>query len=282
MISSLVQTTIEEIHDAFIDAFSDYEVKLDMPIEKLHEMMLTRSYYKKLSRGCFKDGSLAGFLLVGSREIDRKNVFYDVATGVRKKYQGEGVGDQLVKEIPKIMSENNGSRFILEVLENNVPAQSLYKKYGFSVTRKLKCYEYSIDKVKDEKDIKGDSLKGQFPISEISFNDYCTFSPTWQNSYVSYLNMKHCYVVVLDLDGDELLGYGIVHKKNGSILQLGLNPNNRSSRILKRIVEQLIQNTESKVLKYLNIEENSVMETLIKELGFKNTINQYEMEYISK
>ena len=67
MISSLVQTTIEEIHEAFIDAFSDYEVKLDMPVEKLQEMMLTRSYSKDHSLGYFKDGSLVGFLLVGSR-----------------------------------------------------------------------------------------------------------------------------------------------------------------------------------------------------------------------
>ena len=86
-----------------------------------------------------------------------KTVFYDVATGVRKKYQGEGIGDELIKKIPKILSVNKGSRFILEVLENNVPAQNLYKKYGFQVVRKLTCYEYTIEKMEDEKDIKGDS-----------------------------------------------------------------------------------------------------------------------------
>ena len=39
-IKLLTGTTAEKIHEVFIDAFSEYEVKLDMPLEKLVEMII--------------------------------------------------------------------------------------------------------------------------------------------------------------------------------------------------------------------------------------------------
>ncbi len=40
-VKSLTGTPVEKIHEAFSDAFSEYEVKLDKPLEKLVEMMKT-------------------------------------------------------------------------------------------------------------------------------------------------------------------------------------------------------------------------------------------------
>jgi hypothetical protein len=74
MITSLSQTTIEEIHEAYVDAFSDYEVKMDMPLATLQEMMVTRSCSLDDSLGYFEKGRLLGFLLVGKRILNRKIV----------------------------------------------------------------------------------------------------------------------------------------------------------------------------------------------------------------
>lgn len=279
MITTLSNVTLEEIHDAFIDAFSEYEVKIDMPIEKLNEMMITRSYSKDDSLGYFKNKKLIGFILIGLRNIENKKVYYDVATGVRKGSQGEGIGDALLKEIPKIMKDRKIDRFILEVLENNIPAQNLYKKYGFIVTRRLKCYEYhDFEMNKRRKEIR--SQEDCFnAILNANIELYCSFSPSWQNSLASYINSKDEYSVLIEEKDHKLEGYGIVHKRNGSVLQIGLNPENRSASLMSRIVENLCNHTDSKNLKYLNVEDGSKIESFLVSIGFKNILNQYEMEY---
>jgi len=280
MIASLEETSFDLIHDAFIDAFSEYEVRMDMPKDKLAEMFAARSFCKEHSLGYFEDGTLVGFLLIGCRKIGEQSVFYDVATGVRRQYQGQKIADRLIGEIKNVMAANKVNRFVLEVLEHNIPAQNLYMKYGFKICRKFNCYEYACVKQEDDNKNKTEIVGRDFQFDNIPINEYCTFVPSWQNSIDSYQNTRNNYQVVSKMENDELVGFGIVHKTNGSILQIGLNPDCRSIENLKKIVDDLCQNTQSNMLKYLNIEENSIMEKLVIDIGFKNRINQFEMEYI--
>lgn len=290
MIASLSQTTIEDIHAAFVDAFSDYEVRMDMPLAKLQEMMVTRSCSVADSLGYFENGKLLGFLLVGKRIMDGKIVLYDVATGVVKGHQGEGIGDALVNGIVEAARTGNADRFILEVLENNEAAQKLYEKHGFHKIRKLKCYEYSCDRKAESQTAESqtaDSQNGKetednaasLPAG-LDIAGYCTFNPSWQNACISFMNMRANHYLHLQKNGNVLAGYGIVHRKTGSILQLGLHPDHRSTEVLKKVITGLCQHTESAVLKYLNVEENSLIESYLTDLGFRNIINQYEMAYV--
>src|SRR5690554_7716208 len=84
---TLENTSIEEIHKVFIDSFSDYEINLDMPIEKLKEMILSRDIKTDYSMGCFDNVDLIAFLLCGVRDKDSIKVCHDGGTGVIKKYQ---------------------------------------------------------------------------------------------------------------------------------------------------------------------------------------------------
>ena len=285
MFASLSQTTIEEIHEAFVDAFSDYEVRMDMPLAKLQEMMFTRSCSVADSLGYFENGKLLGFLLVGKRIMDGKIVLYDVATGVVKGHQGEGIGDALVNGIVEAASTGNADRFILEVLENNEAAQKLYTKYGFRIVRKLNCYEYSCNQKANNK--RADNQSGWaiadheacLP-ADLDIAGYCTFNPSWQNACASFMNMRANHYLHLQKSGEVLAGYGIVNRKTGSILQLGLHPEHRNPEMLEKIVSGLCWNTEGTVLKYLNVEESSQIESLLTDLGFRNVINQFEMAYV--
>ncbi|MFM2484974.1 GNAT family N-acetyltransferase [Celerinatantimonas yamalensis] len=279
MIASLKNTSFDMIHDAFVDAFSEYEVKMDMPKDKLMEMFSARSLSKGKSIGYFEEENLIGFLLIGYRKIGNLSVFYDLATGVRKKYQGRKIADKLICEIKDLMVENEIDKFVLEVLEHNVPAQNLYMKYGFRISRKFKCYEYISENRKSDNISKAKIASIDIQLNNLPVSEYCTFVPSWQNSMVSYLNAKNNYYVARIIEDNRLIGYGIVHRANGSILQLGMDPGWRTIENIERIVDELYVNTQSNVLKYLNVEENSIMEKLILDIGFKNTINQLEMEY---
>ena len=139
MIRNLETVSVEELHDAFVDAFSNYESKMDLSVKQLSEMLTTRSYNAKFSRGFFDNGHLVGFLLVGYRVIDGVTYFYDTATGTRQNYQKQGIGDALLKEIKNEMKIDGIDTFVLEVLEHNVAAQELYKKNGLN-KKKIKLF----------------------------------------------------------------------------------------------------------------------------------------------
>ncbi|CAG9296975.1 GNAT family N-acetyltransferase [Celerinatantimonas diazotrophica] len=279
MITTLENTPFDMIYDAFVDAFSEYEVKMDMPKDKLMEMFSARSLSKEKSIGYFEGKNLIGFLLIGYREIGNLSVFYDVATGVRQIYQGQKIADKLICEIKGLMIANKVDKFVLEVLEHNVAAQNLYMKYGFRTSRRLRCYEYSSEKKKCSHLNNTENATLDIQLNNLSISEYCTFVPSWQNSMISYINTKNNHYVAKIIEDNKLIGYGIVHRDNGSILQLGMKPGWQTIEVLKRIVDELYINTQSNVLKCLNIEENSIMEKLILDIGFKNTINQLEMEY---
>ena len=60
---TLDNTSIEIIHKAFIDAFSDYQVKIEMPIWKFEQMLRRRGYVPEMSIGAFVNETLIGFVL---------------------------------------------------------------------------------------------------------------------------------------------------------------------------------------------------------------------------
>jgi ribosomal protein S18 acetylase RimI-like enzyme len=279
MLSTLSNALIEEVYNAFTDSFSDYEVKMDMSIDRFEEMLITRSYSKEFSVGFYDKSILVGFLFIGYRKFEDKKIFYDAGTGVRKKYRRKGIGNELLNEIKKIMKENEINTFLLEVLENNASAIELYKKNGFKIKRRLNCYE--ISKVIDHDNSINDRIVKNIDI-EKDIEKYCSFKPSWQNAYESYLNIKDNYNVINWEKDNKIIGYGIIHKYNGNIMQIGIEPMYRNIETLSKFINGLINRTSSPKLKYLNVEDGSEMDSLLHKLDQKKIVSQYEMIYERK
>lgn len=66
-LKSLESTSIDELHKTFIEAFSDYQVNLNMSLSSFEDMLERHGYLNKASVGAFDDDKLIGFLLVGIR-----------------------------------------------------------------------------------------------------------------------------------------------------------------------------------------------------------------------
>jgi ribosomal protein S18 acetylase RimI-like enzyme len=280
-LQNLCTTGIETIHKAFIDAFSEYEVKIDMPIEKLNEMLLTRDYNPFLSIGCFENNRLIGFILTGYRSIDNTKCCYDVATGVIKEYQNRHVGSILIKELKRSIERNGINQFQLEVLENNIAARKLYEKNGFSITRRLRCYEkepqrYSISKTLYEVSRDSEVLRS------INENEYVSYKPTWQNSLKAFYNNMDKYYVISLLDSTIIVGYGVIHKEKGDILQVGVKGTYRDKGIEELLIDEMANSISKSKVRLLNIEDNSYMQKKMEENKYNNFVNQYEMIYINK
>lgn len=275
--SLLDNTDIETLHKTFVNAFSDYQVKIDLPLWKFQNMLLRRGYNPQISMGAFESGELVGFVLNGLRNWNGRLTAYDVGTGVICKYRKQGITGNLIQNIKELLKEAEVKQYLLEVIQSNTAAFELYKKSGFEIIRKFKCFK--LDKSSHIFDTK---YKAEY-IEKINPNDWARvtefwdFKPSWQNS-VDSINAVDtlCYSIVR-LD-DEIVGYGAIDKKTGDIAQLAVDKNYRRKGIAGSIISDLINCTESNKTSILNVDDQCmIMIKFLYALGFEDTVGQYEM-----
>ncbi len=277
-IRSLTNIPITTMHNAFTEAFSDYEVKLEMPLEKFREMILIRDIKSEYSIGCFYKKNLVGFILTGYREINGRKIAYDGGTGVKKDFRRKGIAEQLLKHLIDFLKEKKLDVFMLEVLENNKPAIRLYEKHGFIKTRRLECFEiekYNFTaKFEDSYTIKNNKGISK----EIDLDKYELYLPSWQNADKSIENNSKNYSFqAVELNG-QIVCFGYIHKKRGDIPQIGILSEWKNNGIEKLLLFSLSAKTKSEKLLILNVEENNYLSKILQKEGFKNFVIQWEMK----
>ncbi|MCG6186948.1 GNAT family N-acetyltransferase [Maribellus maritimus] len=277
VIKPLTHKPVKLINQVFNDAFSDYEVQIAMPLERLLEMIKTRDLKPEYSMGCFKGDRLVGFILTGFREIDGKKYAYDGGTGVVKNFRRKGIGEKLLFELIGFLKKKQFSCLVLEVLENNTPAIKLYTKHGFVKTRRLECFEIPKKKLPEP-------TPGKFLFShdisllqQLTSPHYSLFEPTWQNSFKSILNVSENYQFSALTKDNHVLAFGFIHKIKGDIPQIGILNNWKNKGLEKSLITDLAQFTLSEKIRMLNVEENNYLTKKLPEINFENMINQFEM-----
>ncbi|MEY3990729.1 MAG: hypothetical protein RI985_1810 [Chloroflexota bacterium] len=271
----LVGVDLADIHTAFVDAFSEYEVPMEMPIDRLRTMLTTRDYRPELSTACVVNGQIVGFVLVGGRLIDGQLQVYDCATGVIRAFQQQKIGSQLLPLALDRVRVAGAKRFVLEVLEHNTAAQALYTKHGFAITRSLRCYQTTLSDLNLADVDVANQPAALAVVDEMAYN---SFAPTWQNSLVSYWHAPNAYHVVALMHADTVTAYGIIHRESGSILQMSVHPAHREAELFDVLVTQLAQAVGTRQLRIVNIEADSWLDRQFIAHGWQNFVNQYEME----
>jgi len=274
---SLQQTPVEQVHQAFVDAFSDYEVPLTMPFEKFVEMIKVRDLNLKYSLGCFVNERLVGFIISGFRKTAGKNICYNGGTGVVKEFRRQGIGEQLLEKLIVMLKEMQINQFVLEVLENNQPAINLYEKYGFKKTRRLECFEIEKQMLKPVPD-RGFGITVANPVTPVNNGaKYQLYLPTWQNEMKSVLNVSENYTAVTLACSDKVLGYGIIHKTKGDIPQICILEEWKQWGLESHLFAELARYTENEKIIVLNVEESNYLGKTLRKMGFRNFVNQFEM-----
>lgn len=274
---SLEGIAVEMIHRAFIDAFSEYEVPIEMPMDKLMEMIKIRDLNMAFSTGCFDATQLVGFIICGYREKNGIRECYDGGTGVIKAYQRNGIGELMLNDTLRFLKKMKINRFVLEVLENNLPAIHLYEKYGFQKTRRLECFEIEKQHLKPVPD-RGFGITVTSPVVDLDKESlYQLYKPSWQNEMQSVINGGENYTAVSISCSGRLLGYAFVHKTRGDVPQIGILEEWKHWGLEAHLFAELARNTQSEKLILINIEENNYLVEVMQKLGFTNFVNQWEM-----
>jgi ribosomal protein S18 acetylase RimI-like enzyme len=227
--------------------------------------------------GCFDGDLLVGFILTGYRKINGQKICYDGGTGVIKAYQRKGIGELLLKELLLILREKHIESFVLEVLENNTQAIKLYEKNGFAKTRKLECFEIAKNELRPVPD-RGFGITVTNPATLIQNEElYRLYPPTWQNEIQSVLNVSENYTCISLACSGKMLGYGFIHKTKGDIPQIGVLEEWKHWGLEAHLISELSKHTVSEKLIMLNVEYNNYLGETLRKLGFRNSVNQWEM-----
>lgn len=271
----LENVEMETIHSAFVEAFSDYQVKIDLPFWKFHQMLKRRGFDPELSIGAFEDERLVAFVLNGYRDWNGKKTVYDLGTGVVADYRRRGITSEMLQRIKEKMKERGIDQYLLEVLQTNQSAVSLYQKQGFQIQRTFSCYHL------DKNDLSQSTTHSVESVDIIDLemlNEFWDFKPSWQNSIESVKAVPEDFHYAIVRNDNIIIGYGIIDKKTGDIPQIAVHKEYREKGIASSILLELAKNTEAIKLSILNIETplKSMEEFLLKS-SFTSYVGQYEM-----
>ena len=271
----LDKTSTEILHKTFLDAFSDYQVKIDLPFWKFKQMLERRGYVPEMSIGAFKNQMLVGFILNGFRNWNGKSTVYDLGTGVVGEYRRQGITSNMLLNIKEVLKEKQVEQYLLEVIKSNTSAVQLYKKQGFEIQREFTCFQLDKNKYNPITTCKVEHVDR---INWRQLTKFWDFKPSWQNSIDSINAVPKAFIYSIVHFDNTIVGYGIIDKKTGDIPQIAVNKHYRGKGIARSIMTDMIKNAESHKISVINVDDQfkSTKDFLL-ELGFEYSVGQYEM-----
>ena len=137
-IKSLEKTDFDTLFRAFGRAFADYEVQLNA--EQLRAMLTRRGFDPALSFAAFDGAQIAAFTLNGIGNFNGVPTAYDTGTGTLKEYRGTGLGTEIFRHSMPHLRRAGVGQYLLEVLQYNTRAVSVYRNLGFETVREFNYF----------------------------------------------------------------------------------------------------------------------------------------------
>ena len=279
-VKQLTNTSFEEIHEAFKNAFSDYVEPFNLSLEQLKYMLERRGCNLNLSFGAFNNNELIGFILNGIGYWNGELTAYDTGTGTVKEFRKKGVATKIFNDSLPTLHKYNISQYLLEVIRTNKGAYNLYRKAGFEVIREFEYYITSGNNIT----FRNITLSNNLSISNIEKPDwdllssFWSFNPSWQNS-IDSINRKIQHFSILGIfDNKNLVGYGIIEKHTGDIPQIAIKKEYREKGLATSLVKTLLEHTESDEIKIINTcSEYFPFKSFAKSINLIPGHGQYEM-----
>ncbi len=251
-IRSLGNTSFDELFGAFEQAFADYEVKIDKA-EHL-AMLRRRGFDPQLSFAAFDGERIVSFTCNGTGDFYGTPTAYDTGTGTLKEYRGQGLATQVFEYSIPYLKEAGIREYLLEVLQHNTGAVSVYRKIGFEAVREFYYFRAQSDQVRNEaKAIDFPHTLRHIDIKEhdviTSFRD---FRPSWQNSIESICRAAEGFVGLGVFAGDRLVGYVVFEPASGDVTQIAVDREYRRRGVGSLLLGKMLEMNMSGTVKVIN------------------------------
>ena len=277
-ITSLENLGFSDLYIAFNKAFQDYEIQFNK--NDLKVLLQRRGFVPELSFGAFEGDKLIAFTFNGIGFYNGVKTAYDTGTGTIKEYRGQGLATKIFEYSLPFLKKANVSQYLLEVLQHNTKAVSVYKKIGFEVSRE---FNYFICK-NEELQINPSSKNKDFEIIKIGLNqcismiDFWDFIPAWQNSFDSITRKPDDFIIVGATIRNQVVGYCIFDPKSGDITQIAVNKKHRRKGIASLLLEDVLRYNQHSSVKAINTEVGcKSINDFLQSVGISITGKLFEM-----
>lgn len=277
-IQPLDKISFDTIFKAFTEAFRSYEFQLNK--EGLQAMLHRRGFVPGLSFGAFENDNLVSFTLNGIGYYNGIKTAYDTGTGTLEAYRGKGLASKIFKTAVPYLKEAGMVQYVLEVLQHNPNAVSVYRKLGFKVSQEFNYFmsanadvKLTAIKLPPELTVKETSLEKLKDISE-----FWDFTPSWQNSFEAINRCLSDFKIFGVFHGHKLVGYGVFEPRSGDITQIAVDQDYRRQGIGSALLKKMIKINQSASVKLINSEITSTaMLHFLEANGISLKGKQFEM-----
>ena len=252
-IKSLGNTDFSTIFEAFSRAFSEYEVQPDRT--ELQAMFKRRGFVADLSFAAFEGDQIVAFTCNGIGKFNGILTAYDTGTGTLKEYRGKGLATWIFEYSIPYLSEKGVGQYLLEVLQHNPKAASIYRNIGFEVGREFNYFLQDCDQVRNEAktpDIPYEIM----PINIGEFSqilpEFWDFYPSWQNSCESVRRAAETFLSFGVFTRSKLIGYCVFDPVSGDITQIAVDKSYRRKGFASLLLRKTLESNQYGSVKVIN------------------------------
>ena len=241
-IKSLEKTDFDTLFRAFGRAFADYEVQLNA--EQLRAMLTRRGFDPALSFAAFDGAQIAAFTLNGIGNFNGVPTAYDTGTGTLKEYRGTGLGTEIFRHSMPHLRRAGVGQYLLEVLQHNTRAVSVYRNLGFETVREFNYFCRANTEIAD----RGDTPRLPHSVRRTDWD----FTPSWQNSFESIGRAAGDFVSLGVFIEEELVGYCVFEPASGDVAQIAVKRQYRRKGIAGLLLREMLRLNRNDSLKIIN------------------------------
>lgn len=276
VIRNLGHTGFDTLFCAFERAFADYEIHFEK--EEVRSMLQRRGYNPKLSFAAFVNDDIVAFTLNGIGIFNGIPTAYDTGTGTLKEYRGQNLAGTIFTHSIPFLKEAGVRQYLLEVLQNNEKAISVYRRMHFETTREFDCFRQTIERL-DNQNVNAGCLVEAVSLDAIrQSQSCCDFTTSWQNSIESIergMSELTCLGAFLDR---KMVGHCVFDVQTGDLTQIAVRRDYRRKGIGSRLLQEAAGQMKTDFIKVLNIDsETPTMPAFLQNRNIPLASKQFEM-----
>lgn len=275
-IRNLENIDFDSIFHGFEKAFADYEISFEK--EEVRTMLKRRGFNPRLSFAAFDGDEIVAFTLNGTGSFNGIPTAYDTGTGTVKEYRGHGIAGKIFAHSLPFLKEAGIRQYVLEVLQNNLGAISVYRRLGFETTREFDCLRQTISQIANR------SINTECTVREVDADvilqssGYCDLLPSWQNSFESIARGCSGLTCLGAFVGDTMTGYCVFDRHSGDITSIAVMPAYRRRGIASRLLQEAVKMMKTDFIKVLNIDTcDHQLHAFLQNMNIPVVSKQYEM-----
>lgn len=268
---------IEKVYAAFKSGFSDYIVKIEMPLDKfIKHFFGPEQNSLEYSFIALDNDEPVGLILGGIKNYEGIKTIRCGTLCMNPEYRGTGISKELFKLHKQIGIENQCKQLFLEVIVGNDRAIKFYNNMGYEKIFDI-CYFSTEDttRIKSLESLWTDIRKVDYKtIIELSY-ETGDIHTNWQNEmdYVEKLEGLHFYGAY---DTSELVG-GLVISPSGKIFFVWTRNSYRDKGIATSLIKRAVMELQLKKIT-ISFPNNWRLEGYLKHMNFeREKLSQYEM-----